>query len=272
MTEEATNSEEIPSEDETSLPESAEQSETQETEAEATEGEAEEEKPRKATAKDRIDELTRLRREAERREEDKAREAEYWRNIALEKSQAAESNKPAEAEGDGRPDPEKYEAGEYDPRYVEDLTDWKARTAVERYAQSLTAQTQAERAQTEWQSREARAAEALPDYEEKVILGAQRKEWACSPVAADAIKMSEKGPELAYHLASNPAEAARIYRLSPALQLMELGKIEANLSQPKAKTATTAPTPAPQVRGSGGKFATPPDTNDFAAFEKQYGG
>lgn len=263
MTEEATNSEEIPSEDETSLPESAEQSETQETEAEATEGEAEEEKPRKATAKDRIDELTRLRREAER-------DAEYWRAKALQAPEPPPQ--PVQQDGDGRPDPEKYEAGEYDPRYVEDLTDWKARTAVERYAQSLTAQTQAERAQTEWQSREAKAAEALPDYEEKVILGAQRKEWACSPVAADAIKMSEKGPELAYHLASNPAEAARIYRLSPALQLMELGKIEANLSQPKAKTATTAPTPAPQVRGSGGKFATPPDTNDFAAFEKQYGG
>jgi hypothetical protein len=98
----------------------------------------------------------------------------------------------------------------------------------------------------------------LPDFEEKVLVGAQRGEWACSQEMGEALRVSDKGPELAYHLASNPAEAARISRLSPALQLMELGKLEAKLTAAKAEDRNQAPTPIPQSRGSGGKFQVSP--------------
>ena len=262
MTEEATNSEEFSSEDETSLPESAEQSETQET-VEASEEVVEEAQPRKATAKDRIDELTRLRREAER-------DAEYWKAKALS-PQPQQEAAPQPQEAPQAPSPEAYEAGEFDHRYIRDLARWEAKQEV---AQAIATvrqeQSQAETAR-EWQARIAKAAETMPDFEEKVMIGGQRGEWVCSQEMADAIQATDKGPELAYHLASNPAEAARISRLSPALQYMEIGKLEAKLTQPKPKTVTEAPAPPPQSRGSGGQFKPNPDTDDFASFDRTYG-
>lgn len=258
MTEETNGTPEGVPEDETSLPESAEQSETQET----TETEAEaEDKPRKATAKDRIDELTRLRREAER-------DAEYWKAKALQAPEPKVETPEPKAE---RPDASQYDAGEFDPRYVEDLAAHMAEQAVKKHLDQFEQRNKQQSTDREWQSRLEQAAEALPDFEEKVLVGAQRGDWACSQEMGEALRVSDKGPELAYHLASNPAEAARLYRLSPALQLMELGKLEAKLTAPKAKTLTEAPTPIPQSRGSGGKFQVDPDTDDFAAFDKSYG-
>ena len=260
MSEEVTNSAPEGVEDETSLPESAEQSETQET-VETIEAESEEDKPRKPTAKDRIDELTRLRREAER-------DAEYWKAKAL---QPAQEPKPAPQPAATKPDPEKYEAGEFDPKYIEDLTDWKAEQVVDRKLGQLEQRNRQQDSERSWQSRVEKASETMPDFEEKVLVGGQRGDWVCTSEMADALRASDKGPEIAYHLASDPAEASRIARLSPALQLMELGKLEAKLTQPKPKTVTNAPEPAPQARGSGGKFQVNPDTDDFAAFDKTYG-
>jgi hypothetical protein len=261
MIDEATNSGEFSPEDETSLPESAEQSETQET-VEPTEEEAEG-KPRKATAKDRIDELTRLRREAER-------DAEYWRAKAL--AQPESRPEPAkQIETEKSPDPEQYEAGEFDARYVRDMARWEAKQEVASAIASVKAEQSKAQSDHEWQSRIAKAAETLPDFEEKVIHGANRGAWACSQEMGEALRASDKGPELAYHLASNPTEAARIARLSPALQIMALGEIKADLSRPKPKTVTEAPTPIPHSRGSGGKFQVSADTDDFAAFDKTYG-
>lgn len=262
MSEEATNSEEFTSEDETSLPESAAEAEIQETEVEQSEPEGEPEK-RKPTAKDRIDELTRLRREAER-------DAEYWKAKALATAQP--EPKPAEPKAEEQaPDPSTYEAGEFDTRYIKDLARWEAKQEVAAAIAAVKAEQTKSQSESEWKSRIEKASEAMPDFEDKVLLGAQRGDWACSQEMGEALRVSDKGPELAYHLASNPSEAARIYRLSPALQLMELGKLEAKLAQPKPKTVTSAPEPVPQARGSGGKFQVNADTDDFAAFEKAYG-
>lgn len=258
-----TNLEGQPSEEENSLtPESAE-TETQENVEAPETVEGEDEKPRKPTAKDRIDELTRLRREAER-------DAEYWRAKALQAPEPKQEAKPAEPTATA-PDPEQYEAGEFDTRYIRDLARFEAKQEVAAAIASVKAEQTQGQAEREWQSKIAKASETMPDFEEKVIAGAQRNEWACSPQMGEALRASDQGPELAYHLASNPAEAARISRLSPALQLMELGKLEAKLTQPKANTVTNAPTPAPQARGSGGTFKAAPDTGDFAAFERTYG-
>jgi hypothetical protein len=259
MTDEA-NSAPEGTEEENSLPESAD-AETQET-VETTEAEAEEDKPRKPTAKDRIDELTRLRREAER-------DAEYWKAKALQ-PEAPQVHTPAATPS--APDPEKYEAGEFDSRYIKDLARYEAKQEVAEAMAAAKAEQQQGQSLAVWTSRLNAAAETYSDFEEKVVLGAQRNEWACSPEMGEALRASEKGPDIAYQLATNPAEAARISRLSPALQYMELGKLEAKLAQPKPKTVTSAPEPTTQVRGSGGKFVVDPSTDDFAAFDKQYGG
>jgi hypothetical protein len=266
MTDEATNSEEIPSEDETSLPESAEQSETQEN-VEATEAEAEqEEKPRKPTAKDRIDELTRLRREAER-------DAEYWKAKALQPTPTEVQPPVQQQVQEQAPNPEAYDAGEFDARYIKDLARFEARQEFAQQQAEREAREQQSRIATSFDEKVAKAVEAHDDFFDVVGSQFERAAAVCSPAMREAVLNSELGPQVAYHLAQNPTEAARIARLSPPQAFLEIGRLEAKLTEtPKAKTATDAPAPTPQVRGSGGKFAVQPDTNDFAAFEKQYGG
>ena len=67
-------------------------------------------------------------------------------------------------------------------------------------------------------------------------------------VMAETIRASEIGPELAYHLGSNPKEADRIARLSPFLQAKEIGKIEAKLAaEPPQKKISSAPAPISPV-------------------------
>jgi len=68
---------------------------------------------------------------------------------------------------------------------------------------------------------------------------------------AQTIRASEIGPELAYHLGSNPSEALRIANLSPLLQAKELGKIEAKLiDSPPVKKVSAAPPPINRIKAA----------------------
>jgi hypothetical protein len=69
---------------------------------------------------------------------------------------------------------------------------------------------------------------------------------------ADAAFSSEKGPELLYHLAQNPAEADRIARLPPTQASMEMGRLEAKLAAVPPRKTTQAPDPIAPVSGVGG--------------------
>lgn len=78
-----------------------------------------------------------------------------------------------------------------------------------------------------------------------------------------AIKASEVGPEVAYHLGKNPQEASRIASLNPILQAREIGKIEATIASrsPVIKKATSTPEPIKPV-GARGSRSTVYDTTD----------
>ena len=67
-------------------------------------------------------------------------------------------------------------------------------------------------------------------------------------VMAEAIQSSDIGPELAYHLGTNPKEADRISKLSPLVQAKEIGRIEAKLAaDPPVKRTSSAPAPISPV-------------------------
>lgn len=239
--------------------------------AAAPEGEAQGDQPgRRQTAQERIDEVTKLRRDAER-------DRDYWRELALrngENPPEPARPEPKPPAGDGRPDPDVYENGVTDPAYIEDLTTWKAEKAVDtRLAKDAETRKQ-EAARQTFHDRERAFAEKAPDYREVVQEGAKRGDWSCSKTMAQAMGSSEQGPAVAYHLAKNPAEADRIAALPDIDQAREIGRLEARLSAPEqqpAKTATEAPEPPPRARGAGGHFKVAADTDDFAAFDKQYG-
>lgn len=76
--------------------------------------------------------------------------------------------------------------------------------------------------------------------------------------AAPFIVESEKAADLAYFLGKNPKEAAALYdqfETAPAKALIELGRLEARLSAPKAKTVSTAPKPALTLSGGANPLA-----------------
>lgn len=227
-------------------------------------------KPKK-TAQDRIDEVTAARRQAERDAKEAREEAERWR--ALAEQRAATSQTPQTPQGsDGKPNPEDFQDGVYDPAYVEALTDWKADQAV---SKRLSERDQVRTQQTALTAFNARAAEAFPDGEPDGLKALKAIPQLSQTVALTILDMDD-GPKVADHLGANRAELSRIESLPPHMQVLELAKISTRLaSAPAAPAANKIPgAPEPpdnRVRGSGGQFKTPPDTSDFAAFEKMAG-
>lgn len=207
------------------------------------------EQPKKGGVQKRIDELTRKAHEAER-------EAAFWREQAA-KSQAPSTDaaKPARDSFDS------------DADYFEALADWKAEQKVGEFRkqQQTEALNKAEQNQTAtrfelYQERVSTALEAMPDYHE-VVGGSD------VPAAAhvlESILDSDSGPQLAYHLAKHPDVAQRLNELTPVQAAREIGRLEAQLAQPKAETTppkrtTNAPAPINPVRGSNGQFSKAPE-------------
>jgi hypothetical protein len=254
---------------------------------EPTEGEPEEKKGK--SVQERIDELTAAAREKEREA------AELQRIIndpaALQARLAelgAKSEQPPEPlktqDGrellEGEPNPDDYEYGEVDAGYIRDSATFHAEQAFARKAAQEALTSEFNRIDSAYEERAQKAVDRYPDFEEKVVKGAQGPSptWKASPVMALAMKTSEVGPDVAYHLANNPKESDRIAALSPLEQAREMGRLEgkfeheaASRKEPTVKTVSEAPKPpSAQARGNGGKFKTPEDTDDFESFDRSY--
>ena len=105
---------------------------------------------------------------------------------------------------------------------------------------------------------ESKLDEISEDAADVVLYG---DEWSCSPDMTDFIRVSEKGPLIAYHLAQNPRDADRISKLSPIIALRELEKLEAKLEPPKKSGTRQAPPPPPAdtTRPGGSSGVVDPD-------------
>lgn len=123
------------------------------------------------------------------------------------------------------------------------------------YAEFIRAEAEKLVSHREAQKQQAEIMEAYHDKEEEVRgkyddfdQVAYNPNLPITDVMAETIRASEIGPELAYHLGSNPKEAERIARLSPFLQAKEIGKIEAKLAEnPPVKKTSSAPEPIKPV-------------------------
>tara|TARA_R110000823_G_scaffold225669_3_gene353426 strand:- start:784 stop:1605 length:822 start_codon:yes stop_codon:yes gene_type:complete len=214
--------------------------ETTATETEATttetteEGQERNEKGQfKPKLQERIDEITRQRHEAQR-------EAAYWRGLA-EAAQPKEA--PAEASEPKSEDFEDYGA------YVRALAKFEAKALVKAEFEQQRTQKAQEAQATTWQQRADAAKAELPDFEKVMATSTA----PMSHAMAEAIKGSDIGPKVAYHLAQNPEIADRLSRLEPMAAAREIGRLEASLSvktEPIPKRITSAPVP-PTPIGSG---------------------
>lgn len=171
----------------------------------------------------------------------------------------------------GEPDPSHYEGGEADPAFIRDLSEHTARAAFERIARQEAMASQARAVERDWSERQqAFARETAADYYEVFD-----RHWVCTTPMAEAIKTSDSGAAVAYHLALYPDEAQRIANLAPLAQVREIGRIEARLARSSpgraGKLVSDAPAPHPRARGAGSRHRAAPDTDDFAAFERTYG-
>ena len=101
------------------------------------------------------------------------------------------------------------------------------------------------------EDREETARERYPDYD--TITGNAR--LPITAPMADAIRLAENGPDIAYFLGKNVAEAARISKLSPFAQVKEIGRLEATVKASPPipdKPQSAAPEPITPVRPRGG--------------------
>lgn len=253
-----------------------------------SEDEPAEDKPRKRNRfQERIDDLTRARAEADRRADERAREnAELSARLkALEESlqpkekpQAQEGPRPDELNEDGT---DKYPLGEYDSQYIRDLT--RHALAQERLALREEAEAQARARQiaqeeqaalSAWQEKTKTVEVKYPDFRQKgqdLISSLSDIDAPYGDYLQRTIMSMDHGPEVFYHLASNPAEAREIISSGPLKATIALGKIEARFSgEIQPRRVSNAPTPPARVnRGSAVTHDVLDDNVDLATFAKR---
>jgi hypothetical protein len=289
----STDTDEDSSEDETDDEPVAEDPDTDEPEDEdeddSPDGDEEPEPEPKAkknrkTFQERIDELTRDKKEAERREQDTAR-----RLADLEAKLTPKETKQEKAP-EGAPDPNeevdgeaKYPLGEFDPQYIRDLTRFTIKTeqeAAEAYRSQREKEAQNEairtQAQEAWSTKLTEAEEELPDIREKInsLEGMfTGLDAGYGQYLVDVVMSLDAGPKILHYLADNPKEARQIVSSGPAGATLALGRLDARLArtakpEPVKKVSKAPEPPVKTPRGSGGKFAVPGDTDDLDAFTK----
>lgn len=185
---------------------------------------------RKHWAHERIDDLTRQRREAER-------QAEYW------KARAIQSVDPNTLE---------YEEGiaeRVSQRHRQEQADTAKETAGQLAVEAFT-------------YRETIAREKFADYD----VVARNPNVSITPAMAEIIRDSDVGPDLAYHLGKNPTEAARIAALPSTRQAVELGKLEARVTAPKPLPKQPPP-PVSPVSGVAAGGTKDPNEMSMAEFK-----
>jgi hypothetical protein len=256
-------------------------------------GEADKRPKRRVTAKQRINQLTKRSREAERENQElRERLARIEGQLTgSEKSDTSEqgggTEKPKSESADTddlkEPDPNEYEFGEIDPKFARDLAKYESRKAVQAYKQEQdqkqqqeAAERQAKELQTSYQSMVERGAKAYDDFQETVVDRANSGGFPLSQEAALMILESDVGEHVAYKIASDKGVAEKLNQLSGPKLARAIGRLEAQISSEQGASskkskpkASDAPSPVKRSRGAGGQFETPPETSDFAAFEQR---
>lgn len=152
---------------------------------------------------------------------------------------------PAPAVLTGKPKAEDFDKQE---DYVEALTDWKLRDVETRKEIAAAQQLESQRASV-FEDRWNKAADTIPDFDD-VMLEAKGR-LALTPTMQSILIDMDKGPEVTYHLAKQPAEALRISKLSPMAAGRALWEIEKGLTTAAVTPipVTKAPKPPEPIRG-----------------------
>jgi hypothetical protein len=203
--------------------------------------------------------------EAQRKAQERVRELEQQLEQAKPGSQPAD--KPAQpaaaAPEAAKPKPQLKDFETYE-EYNESLLDWKleqSRAADAKKAEERQAADRQAEVNRGWVERAAKVAKEIhTDYDEVMAAAANMD---ISPAMGTALLKMDRGPEVAYFLAKNPDQCARIAKLEPLEAAAELGAIKAGLTSAAApaKPAATDKLPKPAATVGGGAA---PHTIDLA--------
>lgn len=188
---------------------------------------------------DRI--VSKTRAQEQRRLEKRLREqvrAEVERD--LYKQQLETRNAPQQPQG--KPQPQDFKDYE---SYVEALSDWKVeeklKTRAEQQERETREQAQARMARERADAANSSISKAREKYDDFDDVALSEDLPISEPMAAFIAEHPEVGGELAYYLGSHREEAARIYKLSPVRQIVEMESLKAKLAAPPTPTRTPAP-------------------------------
>jgi len=193
--------------------------------------------------------------ESERFAETLFNEREQWRRRAEEAEKRTGAPPPTAPESPKRPETKDFldDKGQFKAiEYAEALAAWSAKNALEedRKAQDAKrAAAEKEAADAAVRAKIAAAQAKYPDWEQKVTGSDITLQNECLHFMAE----SEHGMDIAYYLADNPKEAARIRAMRPLVAVAELGKLQTRFE----KAADPPPPPPAKIEVNG---APPPIT------------
>lgn len=218
----------------------------------------------KPAVQDRIDELTRARREAER-------EAEYWKI-------RANGDKPGATKVDPNAVPVRS-AFTDDEKFLDALADHKVNQKLaERDQQSKQQQESTAKVDT-WNQKLAAARSEITDFDTVV----NTNETPVAAHVAELIMENDQGAKMLHHFAMNPDELAKLNDMTPAKAAFFIGKLESKFesapevsgsSKPVVEKVSKAPPPASRNVGAGRATETPLadlPMEDYIARRKQQG-
>lgn len=262
--------------------------ETEDVETQEESAEHVEEPKKKNRFQERIDDLTGKARAAER-ERDALQDKLDQILARLDKTEAP--TPPTKTSGDVEPSPtdlnedgtEKYPYGEFDARYISDLTRYSLRQeflAAQAKTEAAKAKSAEEQAHNElrtgWNEKLETAQERYPDFREKgenLIATFSGIDQAYGDYLSTTIMGMEFGPDVLYYLSNHPDVAKQIVNSGAAKATVALGRLEAKFAdeaeeKSKAKPRVSqAPTPPPVNKGAAVSAPTiSADTDDLDAF------
>lgn len=192
------------------------------------------------------------------------------RELESIRSQRAEPQRATQA-AEGAPKPDQFSSYE---DYLEAKAEWKAEQKVAellgRQAEATKRQSaEAEKSERQkaWEKRADDAMGIYDDFEEVAL----SPDVPVSQAMAEAIQRAEKGADVLYYLGKNTEVAEKIARMDPLSAAIEIGKLEATITRPAAKKATSAPAPISPVgaRASVSKDPEKMSTQEWMAWRNE---
>ena len=235
------------------------QAEDSESEAESPPADEENVEEKTDSFQERIDRITRFRREAEREAEALRQERDRTaKELAELRSQVESFHQSSQDKTLADFD---YNEAEY-AKYLREQAVTQARTEAQkeakRIAEEYRQQQEAEIRNREFAKRASEFAKEKSDYFEVT----SDPNLPFTQHMAELIQDSDIGPQVAYYLARHPDEAYDISRATPSAQGRLIGKLESKLSQAieaeKKKQSKAPPPPKGKVKGVEPGFKTDP--------------